>query len=74
MPEFPSEPLRCYFVALVGGGTAGLNPALVFVDARPDRDFSSLVTVRAVAKEGLVKQQTAQRVVQRLTGLFQDVT
>lgn len=45
------------------GGSGGLNPAIAHIQI----EFSgrnSVVLIRAVAKEGLIKQRTAQRIVE----------
>jgi hypothetical protein len=63
--EFPSRSEDGVFFALVGGGTAGLNPTIVRVSVIA-KGSDSRVYVRAVAKEGLVKQSTAQGVAGRL--------
>ncbi len=57
--EIPAEPPQLW--ALVGAGAGGLNPALVRVIAEPLAGGGSRVLVRAVAKEGLIKQRAGQK-------------
>ena len=48
--------------AVVGAGRMALNPTVVTVTIRSDQNRSSVVTVRAVAKEGLLKQRAGEEV------------
>lgn len=57
--EIPAEPPQLW--ALVGSGAGGLNPALVRVIAEPLAGGGCRVVVRAVAKEGLIKQRAGQK-------------
>jgi len=65
IPEFPSNPERGAFAFLMGAGNGGLNPTIVTVRLEPFPP-NTRVTVRAVAKEGLVKQRTAFGAVERV--------
>jgi hypothetical protein len=48
--------------AVVGAGRMALNPTVVTVSVRGSGGGSSTVSVRAVAKEGLVKQRAGDEV------------
>lgn len=48
--------------AVVGAGRMALNPTVVTVTIERDQNQSSVVTVRAVAKEGLMKQRAGEEV------------
>ena len=48
-------------IALIGSGTWGLNPAFVAIKC-----VGQDVYISAMAKEGLIKQRTAERAVDRL--------
>lgn len=57
--KFPSRPQEGVFFALLNGGVYQLNPTIVQVTVTAKGNGSS-VHIRAVAKEGLVEQKTAQ--------------
>lgn len=59
-------------VAVVGAGFFNMNPALVEVDVEPTAADGSRVTVRATAKEGLIKQRTAEKAVRRVVDRLAD--
>src|ERR1700761_4226983 len=63
--EFPCNPERGKYSAIVGSGHMNLNPTIVHVQVN-DTNGTASVSVRALAKEGKVKQQTAQRLVERI--------
>ncbi len=48
--------------AIVGAGRMGLNPTVVTVTVGSSQGGSSVVSVRAVAKEGLLKQRAGDEV------------
>jgi hypothetical protein len=52
--------------AVIGSGFFGLNPAVVEVSLDTISDEITKVNVRATAKEGLIKQRTAEKAIQRL--------
>jgi hypothetical protein len=52
--------------AVIGSGFLGLNPAVVEVSLDLVSDEITKVRVRATAKEGLIKQRTAEKAIQRL--------
>ena len=72
VPEFPSSPEDGRFSFLVGSGSLGLNPTLVHVALTGDGERLR-VTIRAVAKEGLIKQRSAQRAVDSIGALLSQV-
>ncbi len=47
--------------AIVRGGYAGLNPVVVTARLSPDPAGGTSVTLRAAAKEGLIKQRSAEK-------------
>ncbi|WP_433074342.1 hypothetical protein ACQP1P_27205 [Dactylosporangium sp. CA-052675] len=55
-----------------GGGTGNLNPVEVTVVATRRGEHSTAVHVRAVAKEGLIKQRAARRTAGRIAALLDD--
>jgi len=59
---------------VVGAGALNMNPAVVRVQATPLAPEMSKVRVRAVAKEGLIKQRAGQeaaaRIHDHLAGVF----
>ena len=69
IPEFPVQPEQGQYSLLVGGGTAGLNPAIAHVHIDGSGPHTRVI-VRAAAKEGLVKQKTAEGVVKRIESLL----
>lgn len=54
--------------AIVGSGFLQLNPAVVHVQVVPAGEHSSDVSIIAVAKEGLIKQHTAEKAVKKFSG------
>lgn len=69
IPEFHSQPESGKLSLLVGGGIGGLNPTIVHVRVEPWGAKSRLV-VRAISKEGLVKQRTAEGVAERIKSIL----
>lgn len=69
IPELPCQPESGNFTFLMGGGAAGLNPTIVRFQIEP-LNSSTRVKVRAVAKEGWVKQRTAERAVEQIQSLL----
>jgi hypothetical protein len=56
--------------AIVGSGIQNLNPTIVHVNVRPVSQDATRISIRALAKEGLVKQQSAQRAAERIETLL----
>jgi hypothetical protein len=52
--------------AVVGSGTLGMNPAVVDLSVEPVAESLARVTIRATAKEGLIKQHTAEKAIKRV--------
>jgi len=59
----PDEPV---LRAVVGAGTLGLNPAVIELSVEAISEEEAKITVRATAKEGLIKQHTAEKALQRV--------
>lgn len=59
----PDEPV---LRAVVGAGTLGLNPAVIELSVEAISEAEAKITVRATAKEGLIKQHTAEKALQRV--------
>jgi hypothetical protein len=57
--EIPTAPPQVW--ALVGAGAGGLNPAVVRVIVEVREGGGSRLLIRAVAKEGLIKQRAGQK-------------
>jgi hypothetical protein len=57
--EIPTAPPQVW--ALVGSGVGGLNPAVVRVIVEAREGGGSRLSIRAVAKEGLIKQRAGQK-------------
>jgi len=67
--EFASEIPGDSLSALIGSGHMNLNPTIVHVRIVEKSDGSTLLLFRALAKEGLVKQRSAERAIERITAL-----
>jgi len=65
IPELDSDPSAGVFNAVIGSGHMGLNPTVVCIQLR-SLGARTAVSIRAVAKEGLVKQQSARSAVERV--------
>jgi hypothetical protein len=52
--------------AVVGSGVLGMNPAAVELLVEPVSDHATKVTIRATAKEGFIKQGTAEKAIKRV--------
>jgi hypothetical protein len=69
VPEYPSDTAAGRFSAIVGSGHLNLNPTILHVQIQA-APKGLAVTVRAVAKEGTIKQQSAQKLAERIEQLF----
>jgi hypothetical protein len=67
--EFAAETPMDSISAIVGSGHMNLNPTIVHVRIVASSDVTTQLFLRAVAKEGLIKQQSAQRAIERITTL-----
>lgn len=70
--EFASETPEDCLSAIVGSGQMNLNPTIVHVHVVESSGDTTLLSMRALAKEGLVKQQSAQRALERIKILLID--
>ena len=52
--------------AVVGSGSLNMNPAVVFLEILEGSSDTCEITITAAAKEGLIKQHTAEKAVQRV--------
>src|SRR5438128_841838 len=66
-PELPDNSVVC------GSGRLNLNPTIVSVAVTP-ADSGTSVRIHAVAKEGLSKQDSAKKAVERVTQLLSERT
>jgi hypothetical protein len=58
--------------AVVGSGFLNMNPAIVYLEIREGDSTGCELMITAAAKEGLIKQHTASKAVQRVvSGLRQ---
>ncbi len=55
-----------FLSAVIGSGFRNLNPALVYFEILESGDSSCVVTITGAAKEGLIKQHTAEKAVKRV--------
>jgi uncharacterized RDD family membrane protein YckC len=65
IPELKSDVNLGVFYAVVGSGHLNLNPTIVHICLRSFEE-NTFVSIRAVAKEGLVKQHSAQLAIERV--------
>jgi hypothetical protein len=52
--------------AAVGSGFLNMNPAVVLLEILEASSDACEITITAAAKEGLIKQNTAEKVIQRI--------
>lgn len=64
--ETPSDSMS----AIVGSGHMNMNPTIIHVQVVESCGVATLLFIRALAKEGLVKQQSAQRAIERIKSLL----
>ncbi|WP_406326757.1 hypothetical protein [Streptomyces sp. NBC_00203] len=55
---------------LTGGGALNMNPVVVTVAATRNGERTTTLHVRAIAKEGLIKQRAGQKTVERISALL----
>ena len=65
IPELTSDGSAGLFSGVVGSGHLNLNPTIVRIQLKPLESRTS-VFIRAVAKEGLIKQHSARSAVERI--------
>lgn len=56
--------------AIVGSGGLSLNPTILHITVAGSAGGGSTVSIRGIAKEGLVSQQSAERAVEGVKGLL----
>ncbi|MEU6218799.1 hypothetical protein ABZ845_14950 [Streptomyces sp. NPDC047022] len=61
---------RVTFRVLTGGGYLDMNPVVVTVDATRGGERTTTLHVRAIAKEGLVKQRAGRKTAERVAALL----
>ena len=69
IPEYPSNAAAGMFSSVVGSGHLNLNPTILNVQIQTVPKGTG-VTVRAVAKEGTIKQHSAQKLAERIEQLL----
>lgn len=67
LDDGPSEPDGT-ISGVIGGGISNKNPAVVQVRIAPEAEGRCRATLTGTAKEGVIKQRTAERAVKRLLG------
>ena len=65
IPELDSDPDTGVFNAVIGSGHLNLNPTIICIQLR-SLGSRTAVSIRAVAKEGLIKQHSAQVAVDKV--------
>jgi len=63
--------IRCdntvpYLAALVGSGFGNMNPTIICIEFIPSDDKNTTLYLSATAKEGLIKQKSAEKAVKNL--------
>lgn len=66
--NLPAEELK--ISGIVGGGVGGMNPVHLSLHLQPQGDGSWALMATATAREGLIKQKSAQGVVERFLAFF----
>lgn len=61
---------RVTFRVIAGGGALNMNPVVVTVDATRSSERTTVLHVRAIAKEGLIKQRAGQKTAERIAALL----
>lgn len=55
---------------LTGGGALNMNPVVVTLDVTRSGEQTTTLHVRAIAKEGLIKQRAGQKTAERIAALL----
>jgi len=71
IPELTSDASAGLFSAVVGSGYLNLNPTIVRIQLRSLESRTSIF-IRAVAKEGAIKQHSARSAVERIKAALLD--
>ncbi|MGW6899590.1 MULTISPECIES: hypothetical protein [unclassified Streptomyces] len=61
---------RVTFRVITGGGALNMNPVVVTVDVTRSSERTTILHVRAIAKEGLIKQRAGQRTAEHIAALL----
>ena len=64
------DPSAIRLSAVVGSGKLGMNPAVVVVTISAGPEKESTIAIAGAAKEGLIKQRTAEKAVTRVKEMF----
>lgn len=67
------KPPYPFLKAVVGSGAFNMNPAVVYLEILDGDATQSEVTITGAAKEGLIKQHTAAKAVQRVVAALKDL-
>jgi hypothetical protein len=70
-PATVDDPHRVRWI-IADGGTGKLNPVLITVSLTSEA-YGTALKIRGAAKEGIIKQRSAQKSVDRLMGLLTDL-
>jgi hypothetical protein len=68
--EFAAETPEDSISAIVGSGQLNMNPTIVHVQVVESSAVTTRLFIRALAKEGLVNQQSAHRAIERIKVLL----
>jgi len=68
--EFSFENPDDKISAIVGSGNKNLNPTIVHIVFLKSTEDSTNISIRAIAKEGMVKQDSAVKAAQRIENLL----
>lgn len=60
-----------YLAAVVGGGKCRMNPTIIILEFTPIDDISTKIQISAFAKEGLIKQHSAEKSIEQLNELLE---
>lgn len=63
-----------FLTAVIGSGMMNLNPAVVYFEILEATDSQCEITLTGAAKEGLIKQHTAEKAVKRIAGEIRNLT
>lgn len=69
--DLPSSPESPVLVAIIKGGFLNMNPAVVVLEFEAVEQNQTRMVLSASAKEGWIKQKTAEKVVARLIPLLE---
>ncbi|MET7496040.1 hypothetical protein [Streptomyces sp900116325] len=61
---------RVTFRVITGGGALNMNPVVVTVDVTRGSERTTILHVRAIAKEGLIKQRAGQKTAEHTAALL----